>query len=878
MEISDWQRIESLFHDALNLDAGARGEYLACQCAEDSRLRVEVESLLAAYERRSGFMEATAFDAGMRLMSDEPVSSLTGKTVGSYKILELLGRGGMGEVYLAEDTRLGRHIALKFLTGRFVDDAWAKRQMVKEARAVAMLEHPNICAVHGLEEADGHSFIAMQYVQGETLAALLRGQQRPPIASSRSFAEQIVSALAEAHAHGIIHRDIKPQNVVVTADGRVKVLDFGLAQSVQRKRGGAADESSHLSLTGLVVGTVGYMSPEQLRAERLDFRSDIFSLGTLIYELFAGENPFARESDAEIISAILTSEPPPLRSAAPEVSPELERIVHKCLEKDRAGRYHSANELLYELGTLGQEDNSRPRRRPYTSLPAFAAFVLVIALAGFSAFAYVRLNPVRTTVAGFASEQSALNAGQASAPAVHSLAVLPIANEAAGESTEYLADGLTESLIGKFSALPELRVKAYTSVSGYKDRMTDPQSAGRELDVDAVLSGKIVRQQNLLVLDIRLVRTLDGAQMWAARHPINLADVLSLHDDIARSVTDSMEMRSGWERTLSASRGTASPEAFRQYMLGRYYWKNRDEQNLHKAIGYFNEAITLDPLYAQAHAGLADSYVLLSTVSFGKTPTEEAMLKATAAAKEALALNDNLPEAHTSLGVVSLRYDWDWENAEKEFKRAIELKPDYAPAHYWYSSLLIITGRREEAVAASETARRLDPFSPPAVMNVCRTLSLSRQYDRAIACYDKLIAERPDYAHAQYLRGLVYQRSGRNKEALEIFQGLYAKNKALAGAALGYAYGKAGRMEEARRILAEMEALSKRRYVPAQEFAIIYIGLGDNDNAFLWLEKAYRERFPTLAYLTVDPIFSGLHSDTRYNALVQRLKLSPPTS
>ena len=872
MEVKNWEHIESVFHAALPLDAVARAAHLERACAGDPELRLEVESLLAAFERRANFFEEGAFSFGLSVLSDDEGESLDGKQIGPYNILGQLGRGGMGEVYLAEDTRLGRKVALKFLSARLVHDNWAKRQMVKEAQAVAMLEHPNICTVHGLEEVDGHSFIVMQYVEGETLATLLR-RQRTDGASALSFAQQIASALAEAHAHGIIHRDIKPQNIVVTADGHVKVLDFGLAKSVQRKRGGALDESSRVSQSQMVVGTVSYMSPEQLRAERLDFRSDIFSLGTLLYELFAGGNPFARASAAETISAILTTQPPPLGSVSHDVSPGLERIVDKCLKKDRAGRYHSASELLYALGTLGQEDSSRPRLRKYLSLAAFALILLLFTL---SAFAYVQLRSAQSPAVS--PGETAARAGQTPASPAHSLAVLPISQEGAGENVDYLADGLTESLISELSSVPELRIKAYTSVSGYKGKTADPQSAGRELGVDVVLSGKIIRRRNTLVLHSRLVRTADGSQIWDGEHPINLEDFLSPRNDIVKRVIDSLELRPQGERTVLASRGTENPKAFRQYMLGRYYWRNRDEENINKAIGYFNEAIKLDPVYAQAHAGLADSYVLLSTVSFGKTPTEEAMSKASAAAKEALALNDNLPEAHTSLGVVSLRYDWDWENAEREFKRAIELKPDYAPAHYWYSSLLIITGRREEAVAHSEIARKHDPFSPPSVMNVCRTLSLSRQYDRAIACYDKLLEKQPDYDHAQYLRGLVYQRSGRNKEALAIFQRLYKRNRALAGAALGYAYGKAGKAEEARKVLFEMEELSKRRYVPPQEFAIIHIGLGDNDSAFMWLEKAYQEHFPTLAYLAVDPIFSGLHSDARYAELLKRLKLPLPTS
>ncbi|NOT62210.1 MAG: protein kinase, partial [Acidobacteria bacterium] len=808
---------------------------------------------------------------GLKALASESQASLAGQTIGAYRIERLLGRGGMGEVYLAEDLRLERPVALKFLARRLAADSWARRRLIREAQAVARLDHPNICAVFGLEEADEHSFIVMQYVEGETLAVRLR--QRPPVpAQALRFAEQIVRAIAEAHAHGLIHRDIKPQNVIVSDNEQLKVLDFGLAKSVEQTRDLAAgDVANQISQNGLVIGTIGYMSPEQLRAERLDFRSDVFSLGTLLYELFAGENPFARASGAETISAILTVQPPPLRNLASGVSTGLERLIHKCLEKDRTARFHSATELLYELSLLEQKNTPRWQPRRYLNQAAFLAFLALMAL---PAFVYFR-SPS-------SPQPLATNVSSLSPAAMHTLAVLPIAIERAGENVgqevEYLAHGLTESLIGKLSALPDLQVKAFTSVAGYKDKPLVPQTIGQELNVDTLLLGKLLWRRTGWALQTELVSVKDGTRIWSTERALQLDQVLDLQDDIAKSVIANLRLRTEGESNLLAHRGTTNPQAFRQYMLGRYYWRNRTDKNIHDAIHHFTKAIEIDPLYAQAHAGLADSYVLLSTVSFGKTPTEEAMSKAIAAAKDALSLNDNLPEAHTALGVVNLRYDWEWQQAEKEFQRAIALKPDYAPAHYWYSSLLIILGRRDEAIAESELAKKLDPFSAPSVMNVCRTLSLSRQYDRAIACYDKLLQEKPDYDHAKYLRGLVYQRSERTEEALAIFQTLYQKNPALAGAALGYAYGKQGKMKEARQVLTEMEALSKRRYIPPQEFAIIYIGLGDHDNAFRYLDQAYQEHFPTLAYIAIDPIFANLRADARYTTLVARLKLPSPAA
>jgi serine/threonine-protein kinase len=862
----EWERLEDLFHATLQLEVADRSDYLIRECSGDEELRRKVESLVTASQDAPAFIDTPAVSIGLRVLSVESNNSMIGKDVGPYKIISALGKGGMGEVYLAEDTRLGRKVALKFLSGEFVGDNWAKRQLIKEAQAVAMLDHPNICPVYGIEEDEGLSFIVMQYVEGETLSDLIHSGRLDPN-EVLPLARQIVGALAEAHAHGIIHRDIKPKNIMVTPGGQVKVLDFGLAKTIQQKKSLELIEESvsHLSQNGLIPGTVAYMSPEQLRGERLDLRSDIFSLGTVLYELVEGQKLFARASEAETISAILTSEAPPLKNDHFNTG-QLDQIINKCLEKDRDGRYHSASELLIELST-SPTTSSQPKSSRYLRP---GAGIMFLALVLVSVFLYVGLQNTN-------SNAPTVNNLPPSTTPVYSLAVMPVTSENPDRSDDYLSDGLTESLINKFSSLSRLKVSPYTSVLGYKGKAIDPMAVGVDLKVDALLLGHIVQRGDKQVLQSKLVRAADGSQIWAGDGEIKWQTIFSLEDQLAKSVTDSLKLRLVDEETFLASHGTSSPEAFRQYMLGRYYWKNRDKENINKAIGYFKGAIKLDPIYARAYAGLADSYVLLSTVSFGKMSTEDAMTQASAAAKEALVLNPELVEAHTSLGVVSLRYEWDWQNAEKEFKWAIEMQSDYAPAHYWYSQLLLVTGRREEAVLESEKAKKLDPFSPPSVMNFCRTLSLSRQYDKAISCYDNLLAQNPKFEHAKYLRGLVYQRSGRYGEALLAFQSLYSTNRALAGAALGYAYGRAGMVDEALSVLTEMKALSKQRFVPPIEFAIIYIGLGDKENAFAWLEAAYKERFATLIYITVDPIFASLYTDPRYISLVQRLKLPLPS-
>jgi serine/threonine-protein kinase len=853
MEFKDWERIEHLFHAALPLNAEERTAYLHRSCVGNESLLAEVESLLAAVNGRENFMEEPAFDLGLKVISGDNAETLTGKLIGSYKLLKLLGKGGMGEVYLAEDTRLGRKVALKFLSAKLVDDNWAKRQLVKEAQSVAMLEHPNICAIHGIEQAGGYSFIVMQYAEGETLADIIR-KQLPDITQAVSFAVQIVSAVAEAHAHGIIHRDVKPQNIVVTPGGQVKVLDFGLAKTVQRKHGDIvpADDTSRVSENGLVIGTVAYMSPEQLRAERLDFRSDIFSLGTVIYELVCGKKPFARNSNAEVISAILTSRPEPLTHPSQHIPPELSRIIFKCLEKNKEQRYQSASEVLYELDSMQKASVVRPSWRRYLAPRAVAAFVLLFVLiATASVFAYMRLTRIQT------------------------LAVLPIVNVNADSEMEPLSDGLTEDLINKLSRLSRLRVKALTTISGYKGQKIDPLEVGRNLKVDVVLAGSVIRQDGMLILQTSLINTSDGSQLWGEKYNVRQEQVLELQEKVLEQVTSKLALWVGeGEKKLLAGRPTQNNAALTEYYRGRHLWYKRNKENIREALVHFQKAVEIDPSYAKAYAGLADCYVLLNTVAYGNTPTDETMKKARASALQALEIDDSLPEAHTALGVVKLKYEWNWQEAEQAFQRAIALNPDYAWAHYWYSQVLVVTARQNEAIAQSQTASDLAPFSPLASTGLCRAFYFARQYDRAVACSNEVLAQYPGSVSAQFIITYAYLQKGMYTDAIGILEKLYANDKALAAAPLGFAYGRSGRRDEALKILDDMRKMSKDIYLPPQEAALVYIGLNNKNEAFAWLEKSYGERFATLIFLTTDPVYEGLRSDARFADLARRLNLT----
>jgi len=847
MEVKEWERLENLFHAARRLDPEARATYLDAACEGDATLRAETEALISAFEQRKDFLEDDVFTTGLKMLSEDrdlPV----GQQIGSYEVLRLLGRGGMGEVYLAEDKRLGRKVALKFLSAKLLDDRWAERRLEKEARAVAKLEHPNICTIYGMDEAEGHKFIVMQYVEGETLANVVQ-QESPKQPQALSIAIQIAGAVAAAHSHGIIHRDIKPQNILVNSDGQVKVLDFGLAKTIHRKRESEhkADDSSRILPGGLILGTVNYMSPEQLRGERLDFRSDVFSLGTVFYELLTGKRPFARESDAEVISAILTADPPPINHGS-DVSLELTNLVLKCLEKDKERRYASASELVYELNNI--KDGNRPRfsmvrLQPYLK---YLALLLITFLALAGIFAYVRVSKV------------------------HTLAVLPVSGP---DDSQSLAKGMTDDLINKLSQFSRVRVKAYTVVSGYNDPNLSPLEVGRRLGVDAVLSGSIIREGQSLILQTSLIDTADGAQLWGEKSAIGPKDVLATQDRIAGNVMSTLALWVGAEEKKKlASHETDNPEALREYHTGRDYWEKRSKKNLQEALIHFQRAIDLDPSFAKAYAGLSNCYVLLNTVAYGNMPTDDSMKKARASALRALDIDKELPEAHTSLGIVKLKYEWRWQEAEQEFQQAIKANPDYAWAHYWYSQLLSITGRQAESLAESQKASDLAPFSSVASMGRCRAFYFARKYGDAETCTKAVLSEYPDNIGAKYVLSYVYMATTRYNEAIAILEPIYTNDKQLGAAALGLAYGRSGRTADALNVLKAMKEMSKDVYLPPQEAAIVYMAVGDYDQAFAWLEKSYSERFTTLIALTADPIYDPLHTDPRYYDLARRLNLA----
>ena len=837
MAETNFNRVEMIFHAVLDLPDEERAAYLAEACNGDETLRAEVVSLISAFDGDESFIDKPALELGLSVLSSSSEESLVGETVGPYKILSQLGKGGMGEVYLAEDTKLERKVALKFISPEMVDDKWAKRRLVKEAQASAMLDHPSICPVYDIQEWEGRMFIVMQYVEGETLAGVL---EKSSLGSEQviNLGKQIVSALAEAHAHGIIHRDIKPRNIMVTSGGQIKVLDFGLAKSVIPKAFDNRDDSvSNRMELGIVPGTIRYMSPEQLCNEKLDYRSDIFSLGTVLYEMASGTNPFQRKTGPEVVSAILSSTPKPLPQNGNGRAKQLETIIERCLAKDRNERYQSASELLIDLDRM-ERGEALPRSwRSYLSLRAGLLLAIFLIAVMSIALAYSGMTDTR-----------------------QSIAVLQITCQ--GSSSEpCLGPALTQQLTEHLSRRSDFIVKA-SEQSGVK----------------AVLSGTIVRRGNSSVLKTRLTSVPDGAILSENEYVVPSQTVpmleavsirLALNPDTP--LTDE-EKQANRELAALLNR---NPEVMELYLRGLYYWNKRDRQNIQKAIELFEQALDIDPVYAPAYSGLANCYVVMSSVAYGTMSTRDAMEKAAAAAKSALEIDPKLAEAHISLGIVQTKYDWNWPEAEKSFKRAIELKPDSAAAHYWYSNLLITTGRLDEAIDLGEKAKTLDPLSPLFITNLGRAYYRARKYDQAIEYFLNVLQQKPNNTSAMYVLAHVYFQKGRYDEAITLLQEISKTNKWLAAAPLGYAFAKTGRTEEAKQILSEMETVPKSENLPAQERAIVHIGLGDKDAAFYWLEKSYEERFPSVISLPTEPIFDDLRSDPRFAAFAKKLKLNP---
>jgi eukaryotic-like serine/threonine-protein kinase len=771
-----------------------------------------------------------------------------GTRLGPYEILAPIGAGGMGEVYRARDPRLDREVAIKVLPERLANDPQALARFESEAKAVAALSHPNILAIHDFGNHQGVSYAVTELLEGETLRGRL-SRSALPWRKAVEIGIAIADGLATAHSKGIVHRDLKPENIFLTSDGRVKILDFGLARWTAPPTP-EQPEAPTLTQENVILGTAGYMSPEQVRGTPADARSDIFSLGCVLYEMVAGRRAFSRATSTQTMAAILEAQPAELTTTGKQVPAGLENVIAHCLEKNPQERFHSAHDLALALqATLG--GTTAAKNFPVQRWAIGAACAAAIALAAAGYWFTSRARPI------------------------DSLAIMPFVNVGADPNTEYLSDGITESLINNLSQLPKLRVVPRSLVFAYKGREMDPRKVGQDLHVRAILTGRVVHRGDSFHIQTELVDVAEVSQLWGQQYDRKFAEILAVQEEIARQVSEKLRLRpTGEEQKRMVKRSTENTEAYQLYLKGRYYWNRRTADMLKKANDYFQQAIDKDPSYGLAYAGLAESYALFDY--YEVLPPGESCPKARAAAVKALEIDENLGEAHAGLGWIKMSCDWDWPGSEREFKRALEINPNDGTARRWHGDYLNAMGRLDESLSEHRRALEAEPLSLIHGVLLGRILYFTRQYDQAIEQLRKTIDMDPSFVDAHFYLGSVYEQKATFREAIaELRQALSASaGSPRVEAALGHAYAVSGQRRMAEESLVRLKEQSKQRYVAAYDIAVVYIGLEEKDQALKYLEMAYAEHSCWIMWLRVDPRFDGIRGDSRYQDLLRRMHLT----
>ncbi len=774
---------------------------------------------------------------------------------GRYQIVEELGKGGMGKVYRAVDKKLNEEMALKLIKPEIASDKKTIGRFSNELKLARKISHRNVGRMYELMEEEGTHFITMEYVPGEDLKSSLR--RMGPLSAGKTvfIARQICEGLAEAHRLGVVHRDLKPQNIMIDKEGNARIMDFGIARSIVGKG---------ITGAGVMIGTPEYMSPEQAEVKEVDQRSDIYSLGVILYEMVTGRAPFEGETPLGIAIKHKSEVPKDPRERNAQIPEDLSRLILKCLEKDKEKRYQSAGEVRSELDKIEKgiptAEIEIPRRKPVTSreitvtfglkklfVPALALVVVIIA-----AVLIWRLLPRRQA----------------------SIAVLPFADLSPQKDQEYLCDGMTDEIIAKLSVLEGWKVMNMTSVMRYKDTDKDIREIGRELNVASILEGRVRKEKDDIRVTAQLVDVEDGFQIWSNTYDQRLERVFDIQSDIAEKIAEALKMRLSPEEKLQIQKKpTENMEAYNLYLQGRWFWNKRTASGFQTAIEYFGQAIDIDPNYALAYAGIADSYILFGNMAVPGL----ALPKAKEAALKALEIDDMLAEAHASLGGIKFNYDREWRGSEEEFKKAIELNPNYATAHHWYAYLLLYLGRFDEAIREIHRALELDPLSLAINRDVGEVLFYSREYDRAIKALERAIEMDPHFPGSHYVLGAVYLERSRYEEAIEEFQ----KEKEIRGLGrqgmfsplfdgyIGIVYARMGRREEARKILEKVEPLRGNYFMKA----LLCFSLGENDKGFEYLDREMEQPVNVIMALKIYPSVDSVRSDPRLKALLRKVNL-----
>jgi eukaryotic-like serine/threonine-protein kinase len=855
-----FQTIEEIFRAALDQEPDQIGAFLDKACGGDELLRRKVEALLASRQRAGSFIETSAVGLATKIIQNGQADSLVGQTIGHYKISESIGTGGMGEVYLATDITAGRKAALKLLPMRFTGDAERLKRFQQEAHAVVGLNHPNILTVYEIGEDHSTHYIASELIEGETLRQRLMGG-RIEVGEGVDVVIQVASALAAAHAAGIVHRDVNPQNIMLRPDGYVKVLDFGIAKLAEQEVPVATPRDEALLLVetnmGLILGTVPYVSPEQACGAPVDKRTDIWSLGVVLYEMVTGHQPFTGDTSREVMTSILEKEPPPLTSYIRQTPPELQQIISKALRKDRKERYQSAGEMLQALKNLRHKleleaelgRSATPLWLRWIRSPIALVFVLLVSALAL-ALPFYRHRNLATTL-----------------PPEKSIAVLPFVDLSEAKDQEYFCDGISEEILNGLAKVDGLRVVGRTSSFSFKGKNANASEVGKKLNVENVLEGTLRREGNRVRITAKLINTRNGFRLWSETYERELQGVFALQDEITGAIVNALKVKLAVSLPVHEQRNT---EAYELYLQGLYFSNKSSEADLRRALNFFQGALEKDPTFSRAWTGISKVWYFLADVYVKPL---EAYPASREAALKAIALDEKDPEAHCYLSQAKRVLDWDLDGENAELKRALELDPNSAPAHLFLSLRPLFRGELQAGLRLVLDAKKLDPVSPITSYVATAAYLANDLIDDAINEGQRTLQLDPNYFYLDSNLAAAYREKGNFTEAIA----LYTKSQDAThqpSSGLAITYTRMGRQTEARNILAQILQAREKRYVSAPVIAAVYVAFGDKEEAFRWLERAFAEHSGILQWVAFLPEFRALHSDARFPHLLRRIGVS----